>query len=237
MKIAISGLTAAGKTTLAKRLAGSFELSYLSGSQILRSLLGDQAAEWTPQLDLRRTDLSVERRVDDEVLAAYRARSSGVFDAWSLPWLAEPGHINVWIESDLPSRARKCVVSYVDRGRPMSYTHAEELVTAKDDTSRRIFKTIWGFDLFTDRSPFHIVLEASSLIPEMTVGAAHTGSDALFHAAVCALDRIGVAVPNAVHSAQPGPAANVDQLIRAAHRRTSHAEYRPVNRSAARPPE
>src|SRR5690349_5604133 len=120
MRVVISGLTAAGKTTLAKRLAAELHTSCLSGSEAVRKHLGDASDVWTPELDQRRTAREVERAIDLEVLGNFRSARDGVFDAWSLPWLAKDDgeRVSIWIESDVESRVRKCMVSYIERGKP-----------------------------------------------------------------------------------------------------------------------
>jgi cytidylate kinase len=76
----------------------------------------------------------------------------------------------IWIESDLPSRIRKCRVSLGDEPRPLG--ECEKVLRAKDDHNRAMFRRRHGFDLFTDRDRYHSVLCNSHLIP------AATGQDA-----------------------------------------------------------
>lgn len=201
MRLVISGLTAAGKTTLARKLADQFTLDYVSASTILRQTLGDTSGHWTPALDLRRNDLSLERKVDHLVQEAFRQSEHAVFDCWGLPWIA--GDVTgpavfIWIGSDPESRFRKCFVSYLERGTPKTYDECRDIVIAKDAKSHEIFMANWGFDIYTDRSPFNIVLDASSLIPRADLETAQHGARAIYQACLHGLRKMnGVpAIPN-----------------------------------------
>jgi len=193
VRLVISGLTAAGKTTLAHKLADQFALDYVSASTILRHALGDSSGHWTPELDLRRNDLSLERKVDHLVQETFRRSEHAVFDCWGLPWIA--GEVTspavfIWIESDLESRLHKCFVSYLERGTPKTYDECRDLIIGKDAKSREIFLANWGFDIYTDRSPFNIVLDASSLIPHADLETAQQGANSLYHACLYGLRKI-----------------------------------------------
>jgi cytidylate kinase len=74
--------------------------------------------------------------------------------------------VRIWIESDLPSRTRKCLVSL--GGEPRPPAECEALLHAKDDHNRAMFLRRHGFDLFRDRERYHAVLCNSHLIPAAT---------------------------------------------------------------------
>jgi cytidylate kinase len=206
VRLVISGLTAAGKTTLARKLADQLTIDYVSASTILRRTLGDTSDHWTPALDLRRNDLSLELKVDRLVQEAFRQSEHAVFDCWGLPWIAGDMTgpvVFIWIESDPESRFRKCFVSYLERGAPKSYRECRDIVIAKDAKSREIFMENWGFDIYTDRSPFNIVLDASSLIPHADLETAQQGARALYQACLHGLRKLN-GVPT-IPSLSPSP--------------------------------
>jgi len=103
------------------------------------------------------------------------ARSSGrvVFDSWALAWICPVPVLRIWIESDLPSRTRKCLVSLGDEPRPLA--ECEEVLRSKDDYNRAMFRHRHGFDLFTDRGRYHAVLCNSHLIPAATTQESRRG--------------------------------------------------------------
>ena len=81
--------------------------------------------------------------------------------------------VRIWIESDLPSRARECLVSPDDK--PRSVAQYEAVLHARDDHNREMFRRRHGFDLFRDRDQYHAVLRNSHLIPAATGQEAQRG--------------------------------------------------------------
>ena len=167
--IAFAGLTAAGKTTHARRLASDLGYSYVSATDILLEILRvpDPGAHlWFTQLDAI-TAAREGDAVDDELEARLedlaRASDRTVFDSWALAWISPSPMVRIWIESDLPSRTRKCLVSLGDEPRPLD--ECEALLRAKDGCNQAMFLRRHGFDLFRDRERYHAVLCNSHLIP------------------------------------------------------------------------
>ncbi|WP_462189177.1 MULTISPECIES: cytidylate kinase-like family protein [unclassified Frankia] len=167
--VAFAGLTAAGKTTHARRLATELGYEYVSATEVMLEILGiDAPAEgvWFDRFDQIRTarqgdaaDIELDRRL--EKLAA--DRQGTVFDAWALAWLAPDPVVRGWIESDLESRARKCQVSQVRTA--LSLHDCREHVQAKDSDTRAGFLRRHHFDLFTDRHRYDLVVCNTNLIP------------------------------------------------------------------------
>lgn len=119
----------------------------------------------------------------------------------------------IWIESDPESRFRKCFVSYLERGTPKTYDECRDIVIAKDAKSRDIFVANWGFDIYIERTPFNIVLDASSLIPRADLETAQQGAGALYQACLHALRKVN-AVPAGPSLPPPIDSRNlVDTLI------------------------
>jgi cytidylate kinase len=98
--------------------------------------------------------------------------------------------VRIWLESDLESRARKCLIS--QRTTRMGLDECRALIEEKDRFNRAIFQRRHGFDLFRDRRRYDAVLCNSHLIPEATTAAAETGIErfapVLLTAAVAAMN-------------------------------------------------
>jgi cytidylate kinase len=193
-----------------------YGLSYVSGSQVLRDLLGDRSSAWHPSIDKQREALTLERQVDLTVLQRFNSSVEGVFDTWSLPWLASGEAESIWIESDFESRVRKCMVSYLERGRVISYDESEAIVLTKDQKSREVMQQNWNFDLFSDRSPFNLIIDASQLIPEVSIPAARRGARLLYRAALRGLDELlaGRVRTTADSAEDSGDESEIIKLIR-----------------------
>ncbi len=160
--IAFAGLTAAGKTTHARRLAAELGYDYVSATDILLDLLGIDGSNesiWRTRLDevnAARHDGRVDAELEERLIELNRERERTVFDTWALAWIGDGPLIRIWIESDLESRIRKCTVSQGDE--PMSPWECRSLLQQKDDFNRRLFRLRHKFDLFTDRRRYNAVL-------------------------------------------------------------------------------
>jgi cytidylate kinase len=169
--IAFAGLTAAGKTTHAQRLAADLGYGYVSATDILFEILRVPRAAhpWFSQagaISTARADGAVDAELEARLVALARTTDRVVFDSWALAWICPVPLVRIWIESDLPSRARKCLVSLGDEPRPLA--ECETVLRTKDDYNRAMFRDRHGFDLFTDRDRYDAVLCNSHLIPAAT---------------------------------------------------------------------
>ena len=176
--IAFAGLTAAGKTTHAQRLAADLGYDYVSATDILFEILRvpRDAHPWFNQADAisaARDDGAVDAELESRLVDLARTSDRVVFDSWALAWICPVPVLRIWIESDLPSRTRKCLVSLGDEPRPLA--ECEAVLRAKDGHNRAMFRRRHGFDLFTDRERYHAILCNSHLIPSATGQASRHG--------------------------------------------------------------
>lgn len=177
--IAFAGLTAAGKTTHAKRLAAELGYGYVSATEILLELLGiDEPSDqvWFSRLDeiqaARGGDV-IDIELEERLMALARTCTRTVFDTWALAWIGDSPMGRIWIDSDLESRVRKCVVS--QGTKRVGSDECRVLIEEKDGFNRAVFRRRHGFDLFKDRHRYDVILCNSHLIPEATTAAAAAG--------------------------------------------------------------
>lgn len=189
--IAFAGLTAAGKTTHAKRLAEELGYSYVSATDVLLEILGiDDPSDqvWFTRLheiQAARGDGAVDTELEELLVSMSQTQQRTVFDTWALAWIGQDPLVRIWIESDLQSRVRKCLVS--QRSNRLRRNECRELIQEKDGFNRRMFRLRHGFDLFNDRERYDVVLCNSHLIPVASTAAANSGIDAfapVVHSAV-----------------------------------------------------
>ncbi len=165
--IIVAGLTASGKSTVARRIADRFGLEYYSGGTALKELaikIGYKAQEYgwweTAEgmrfFEERMRDARFDKQVDAELLEA-AGKGNVVLDSWTMPWLSEKG-FKIWIDVSSEERAKRLA-----RRDKISFEEAEKILAEKDDKTRQVYERLYGFKLGEDFSPFDLVLDTEHL--------------------------------------------------------------------------
>jgi len=168
--VCVAGMSGCGKSTVAKKLAGKYGLRYLSGGGALKALAiegGYQPCEkgwWETEegkrfLEKRRVDTQFDRRVDEELLKEAK-RGNVVLDSWTMPWLLKRG-FKIWLEASPDVRARR-----IAERDDISLEKALSALSEKDEKTRMIYKSLYGFNLGEDFSPFNLILDTDELSVE-----------------------------------------------------------------------
>ncbi len=170
MVICVSGLAGTGKSTLAKKLAQKYNLRYYSGGDALKDLAKQQGYDisipgwWESPVGLnflkeRVSDPKFDRAVDEKLLE-YAKQGDVLLDSWTMPWLLKGG-FKIWLEASFEKRAAR--VAERDR---MTHTQAVKVLGEKEDNTKAIYKTLYGFVLGEDLTPFDFVLDTDNLNAE-----------------------------------------------------------------------
>jgi len=165
--ICLSGLTASGKSTAARRLAEKYRLKHVSGGAALKELalkMGYEAKGkgwWeTPEgvrfLDQRLRDPKFDKQIDDQLLE-WAEHGNVVLDSWTMPWLTKKG-FKIWLEVSSAERAKR--LAHRDS---ISVEEAEQVIREKDGKTKRIYESLYAFKLGEDYSPFDLILDSESL--------------------------------------------------------------------------
>lgn len=168
--ICLAGMTACGKSTVAKRLAEKYRLKYVSGGTVLKELalrMGYKSrgrgwwetTEGRRFLEQRLRDFRFDKQVDAE-LSDWAQRGNVVLDSWTMAWLSKRG-FKIWLEVSIQERARRLA----SRDR-IGLTQAEKLIQEKDGKTKQIFEKLYGFKLGEDFSPFDLILDTEQLKPK-----------------------------------------------------------------------
>jgi len=165
--ICISGLAATGKSTLAKRLAESLNLRYVSGGDGLKMLAVERGyrpggREWWETedgmrfLEERLRNPEFDKLVDQKLIELAKA-GDVVIDSWVLPWLYRGG-FNIWLKAKTEVRAERMA-----RRSGISVEEARRLLEKRDSESIELYKKLYGIEVGRDFEPFHLVLDTSDL--------------------------------------------------------------------------
>ncbi|WP_190823489.1 cytidylate kinase family protein [Saccharopolyspora pogona] len=178
--IAVSGLTAAGKTTHARLLAHAFGYQYVSATEILLDLLGiesDTGRAWfdhQERIRKARAVGDVDAELDRRLIKLATEEDGLVLDSWAIPWTCHAPMIRLWFESDVMSRTWKCFVSQGESPEH-DLDSCLRIIEEKDVSTRELFLRDHRFDLFRDRDVFDAILDNTHLIRRPTRRAADTG--------------------------------------------------------------
>jgi cytidylate kinase len=175
--VIISGLTASGKTTQSTHLAQELGLQYVSGSVIRSRHLGiseDLAANPQFWRDSDRGESIDQARllhrnpgdkaVDEELITMAMNSEACVFDAWVMPWLFRDRSLCIFLRSSLHTRARR-LFRY---SQHMPFNEVLRKMEQKDNLARQFFLTAYGVDIFSDMSPFDVIVDCDEQDDKVT---------------------------------------------------------------------
>lgn len=168
--ICICGMAGSGKSTIAKRLAEKYGLKYYSGGDALKAFAIEEgypplkhgwweSKEGMRFLERRSKNPKFDQAVDKKFLEL-ALQGNIVLDSWTMPWLLQKG-FKIWLAACPEKRAERIA------GRDgMSVKEALEALEGKEETTKAIFKKLYGFSLGEDFTPFHLILDTSNLNKE-----------------------------------------------------------------------
>ena len=171
MNILVAGLSGSGKTTICRFLSKDLGLSFVSGSEVRSQfingtipiesrkywLFSTEAAELDRlRLDDSRIDLAMDSHLRDLVLT----KSKQIFDVWFLPWLVPERSLRVWLECPLEVRARRIHQS-LDLGDGET-KNVYKKALEKDRRAQQFARKTYGIDIFTDRTPFDVIISTEN---------------------------------------------------------------------------
>ena len=165
--VIISGPPAIGKTTIAKGIAKEFDLTHLSGGDILKELAVEDGFEtkgddwWDTQegmsfLSKRQENFEFDKKVDDKLKKLFLG-GNVVITSYTLPWIVEGG-VKIWLAGSKDNSAQRMTTR--DK---LSKNEALEIVQKRYNENKIIYKTLYGFEFGEDLSVFNKVIETDNL--------------------------------------------------------------------------
>ena len=165
--ICVAGLTACGKSTAARRLAKKYGLEYVSGGTALKELALEvgyqpkgngwwETNEGIRFIEERLRDQQFDKKLDSQLLELAE-RGNVVLDSWTMPWLSKKG-FKIWLEVSPRERAKRLASR-----NGIRVEEAKRFIHAKDEKTKTIYETLYGFRLGEDYSPFDLILNSETL--------------------------------------------------------------------------
>ena len=161
--IVISGPPAVGKSTVARILAGRYNLEWLDGGNMLKELAREKGFEpsgenwWDTTagmrfMAVREKDFGIDMRVDDMLME--RCRDGGVVvTSYTLPWLQD-GVTKVWLECSRDVSARRM------QGRDgMDAEEAYSVAQKRYERNVDLYRRHYNFEFGRDDEIFDVVVQ------------------------------------------------------------------------------
>jgi cytidylate kinase len=156
-----------GKSTLSKKLAEKYSLKCFSGGDALKELANAEGYDASRQgwwespeglnfLNERIRNPKFDQAVDSKLLE-YAKQGNVLLDSWTMPWLLKGG-FKIWLMASIEKRAAR--VAERDK---ITIGEAFEVLKEKEERTKSIYKTLYGFSLGEDFAPFDLVLDTDNL--------------------------------------------------------------------------
>jgi len=166
----VSGPPAIGKTTVAKGLATEFNLTYLSGGDILKQLASEQGFSsdgddwWDTEegmkfLEQRKNNPEFDKKVDEKLKTLFQ-NGGVVITSYTLPWIIDDG-IKIWLAGAVENSAKR-----MQNRDNLTELDALNIVKKRFNENKIIYKALYDFEFGEDLSVFDKIIETDGLNAE-----------------------------------------------------------------------
>jgi len=157
MRIAISGLTGVGKTTVAEIVAKKLKVAHITFS--MKFMAEKMNISLIELQELAKKDHNIDKKFDEIQLKEMEDKKNFVISTWLGPWLAKP-EISIWLTTENSQRFAR-----VSKRENVSFEEAKKYVLKKDEQNMERYMNIYNIDI-TDHSMFDLELDTTDLTPE-----------------------------------------------------------------------
>ncbi len=169
MNVIISGLTASGKSTLARNIAADFNLTYFSASSKLRELLPPKEFQfWESKkgidaIKFRLSHPKYDKLLDSYIIKYMSENDNLIIDSWVASWKVKDDRtIKIYLKATIEERARR-----VSGRDGVDYKNALDFMKTKDKLTSKIYKQVYDIDVISDLTPFNLVVDSTKLDAEV----------------------------------------------------------------------
>jgi len=151
MIITVSGPIGSGKTTVARALAGKFDLKHVSAGRAFRTMARERGLSLQEFSRLAEEDSSLDKEVDRRQVELVKD-GRAVVDGRLSAHLIEDVDIRIWLKASLEERARR-----VAEREGIGYDLALEQTGAREKSEKKRYREIYNIDI-DNLEPYDIVL-------------------------------------------------------------------------------
>jgi cytidylate kinase len=174
--IVISGPPAVGKTTIAKGLAEEFNLTYISGGDVLKEMAKEQGFNsdgddwWDTNegmefLAQREQNDKFDKTLDEKLIALFN-QGGMVITSYTLPWIVKDG-IKIWLDGSHESSSKR-----MQTRDNMSSEKAYEVTKKRFNKNKALYKKLYNFDFGDDKSVFDLTINTDNLTAQQVIDVA-----------------------------------------------------------------
>ena len=165
--VVVSGPPAIGKTTVAKGLAREFNLTHLSGGDILKEFANEQGFSsigddwWDTEegmkfLEQRKKNPEFDKKVDEKLKTLFQ-NGDVVITSYTLPWMVDGG-IKIWLAGAVENSTKR-----MQNRDNLSELDALNIVKKRFNENKIIYKSLYNFEFGEDLSVFDKIIETDGL--------------------------------------------------------------------------
>jgi len=161
IKIAISGRSGCGNTTISRMLADSLSLRFINFT--FRTIAKERAMEMEKVMELAMTDDSWDREVDERQLALAREEGGCVLGSRLAIWMLEEADLKVYLKASANVRTQRII-----NREGGSFEQVAEFTQQRDRQDRERYLRIYNID--NDNYEFaDLIIETDEISPQQIV--------------------------------------------------------------------
>ena len=168
--IILSGLPAAGKTTVGGIVAKKLGLKFMGGGDILKEMAEElgyvvtgegwwDTEEGMKFAEKRKQIQDFDKKVDEKLIKKAK-NGDVVMTSYTMPWICEYG-VKVWLSGSIEKRAER--MSERDK---REISECIEIIKERDAKNAKIYKELYGVDFGKDLKPFDINIDTDNIDAE-----------------------------------------------------------------------
>jgi len=165
--IIISGMPAAGKTTVAEILSKRLSLKTIGGGDILMEMAAERgyhpnrAGWWDMEEGLRflkerKSDPNFDKEADRRMIEKAE-RGDIILTSYTIPWLVKD-QFNVWLSASEEKRAERMA-----KRDHIALKDGKRIVKLRDRENIELYDHMYGIKFGSDKKPFDLIVDTNNI--------------------------------------------------------------------------